>query len=98
MVGKAAKKKKAPKHINYNWSGYDAMHPRGSRRAVLHVQLALTGPAPAWATGNHKIGPRSRRPARTRSSRRAAAQHFRGQRRPLQHLERAELPCAGSRR
>src|SRR4051812_35589083 len=25
VVGKAARKKKAPKHIRYNWSGYDGL-------------------------------------------------------------------------
>lgn len=78
VVGKAAKRKNAPKHINYNWSGYDAIiraaAPRGMR-----VQLTLTGPAPAWATGRHYIGHYKPKASAFKVFARAAAQHFRGQ-------------------
>src|SRR4051794_716375 len=55
VVGKAARRKKAPKHIKYNWSGYDNAIVNATAHGAK-VQLALTGPAPAWATSNHKIG------------------------------------------
>jgi hypothetical protein len=78
VVGrKAAKKKKAPKRINYNWSGYDLLI---SNAAVygMHVQLVLTGPAPAWATGNHKIGVYKPKASAFKAFAAAAAKHFSG--------------------
>src|SRR6476660_8204575 len=53
---KAAKARKKPKRIKYNWSGYDLLLSNAHFYG-MSVQLVLTGPAPAWATGNHKIGP-----------------------------------------
>jgi hypothetical protein len=78
VVGRnVAKKKKAPKHINYNWSGYDQLllnaAPHGDK-----LQLALTGPAPAWATGNHKVGPVKPKASAFKAFASAAATHFRG--------------------
>src|SRR3954449_3702441 len=55
VVGSAAKKKKEPKKINYNWTGYDLSYT-GSGEYGMKLELDLTGPAPAWATSNHKIG------------------------------------------
>src|SRR3954469_8120178 len=57
IVGhKAARQRKATKHIKYNWSGFDLLVHNASLYG-MSVQMALSGPAPAWATGNHKIGP-----------------------------------------
>ena len=54
MTPQQARAKKKPKHITYNWAGFDAMikdaHARG-----FHVQLVLTGASPAWASGDHKV-------------------------------------------
>jgi hypothetical protein len=49
-----------------------------ARRAHVSVEMSLTGPAPAWATANGRIG--VLRPAAARYGRfaRAAAEHFRG--------------------
>jgi hypothetical protein len=77
VVGRAAKKKKAPKNIQYNWTGYDALIDSAARRGI-HVQLALTGPAPAWATANHKVGAVKPKAAPFKVFARAAAEHFRG--------------------
>jgi Cellulase (glycosyl hydrolase family 5) len=80
VVGrKTAKKHKAPRRINYNWSGYDAIiraaAPRGMR-----VQLTLTGPAPGWATGGrHHVGHYKVKASAFKVFAAAAAQHFRGQ-------------------
>jgi hypothetical protein len=77
VVGKASKNKKAPKNITYNWTGYDALIDAAAARG-MHVQLALTGPAPAWATGNHKVGPNKPKASPFKAFARAAAEHFRG--------------------
>jgi hypothetical protein len=77
VVGRAAKKKKAPKKIAYNWSGYDRLIDEAAAKGI-HVQLALTGPAPAYATGNRKFGAYKPKAAAFRSFARAAAKHFAG--------------------
>jgi hypothetical protein len=77
VVGRAAKKRKAPSHVHYNWSGYDNLLHSASARGML-VQLALTGPAPAWATANHKIGPVKPKASPFKAFALAAAQHFKG--------------------
>src|SRR3954447_4106958 len=76
VVNKYKKKKKAPKNIVYNWSGYDALI-RGAAAKGIHVQLALTGPAPAWATGNHKVGVDRPKASAFKDFAKAAAEHFR---------------------
>jgi hypothetical protein len=77
VVGRDARKKKAPKEIKYNWSGYDALINFAASRGMA-VQLALTGPAPAWATADRKVGTRKPKAAAFRDFARAAAEHFRG--------------------
>ncbi|MEA2374706.1 MAG: hypothetical protein QOD53_1169, partial [Thermoleophilaceae bacterium] len=49
-------KKKKPGHVTYTFSNYDGIVQAAKARGVK-IQMTLTGPAPAWATGNHKIGP-----------------------------------------
>jgi beta-glucosidase/6-phospho-beta-glucosidase/beta-galactosidase len=77
VVGKAARRRKAPKRIDYNWSGYDGA-ARSAYRRGMRLQLTLTGPAPAWATGNHRIGHYKPKATAFRAFARAAAEHFRG--------------------
>ena len=48
-------KKKKPKHIAYNFSNYDGAVQAAQTHGVK-IQMTLTVPAPAWATGNHKPG------------------------------------------
>jgi hypothetical protein len=75
VVGKAAKKKKAPKRIKYNWSGYDLLIAN-ARPYKIKVQLVLTGPAPAWATGNHRVGVYKPKAKAFKTFASAAAKHF----------------------
>src|SRR4051794_6615883 len=77
VVGAAAKRPNAPKRISYNWSGYDALLRQAARQGML-LQLTLTGPAPAYATANHRIGPYKPKAPAFRAFARAAAEHFRG--------------------
>jgi hypothetical protein len=74
---KYAKKKKAPKKIVYNWSGYDALLTAAAAKGI-QVQLDLTGKAPAWATGNHKVGVDRVKASPFKAFATAAAEHFRG--------------------
>jgi hypothetical protein len=77
VVGKSSRKKKAPKHIRYNWSGYDALI-RNLRRHGMKLQMALTGNAPAWATGNHRVGHENVKAKPFKAFASAAAKHFKG--------------------
>jgi hypothetical protein len=76
VVNKYKRQKKEPKNIKYNWSGYDALI-RGAAAKGIKVQLVLTGPAPAWATGNKKVGVDRPKAAPFKNFARAAAEHFR---------------------
>jgi hypothetical protein len=77
VVGKAAKKKKAPKKISYNWSGYDLLLSNVAASGIK-LQFVLTGPAPAWATSNHKVGPMKPKAKYFKAFAAAAAAHFKG--------------------
>jgi hypothetical protein len=77
VVGRDARKKKAPKHITYNWTGYDNVVQFAASRG-MRVQLALAGPAPAWATGDHKVGHLKPKAGPFKAFAQAAAEHFRG--------------------
>jgi hypothetical protein len=55
VVGSAANKRSRPSNVNYDFTSYDAL-VNGARARGMQVQIALTGPAPAWATGNKRRG------------------------------------------
>jgi GH35 family endo-1,4-beta-xylanase len=78
VVGrKSAKSRKVPKRIRYNWSGFDALI-RKAKPKNMRLQLVLTGPAPAYATGNHKSGPNKPKAKLFKAFAGAAAKHFKG--------------------
>ena len=77
VVEKDAKQRTAPANIEYNWTGYDALL-RAAQARGMNVELSLTGPAPAWATGNHKVGPYKPKASAFKDFARAAAEHFKG--------------------
>jgi hypothetical protein len=79
VVGRDKRKKKAPKHIKYNWSGYDLLIAN-ARPFGMKVQLVLTGPAPAWATGNHRVGVYKPKAKAFKAFASAAAKHFKKRR------------------
>ena len=57
VVGsKSARSRKRPRKIRYDFTSYDLIVAAAQRRGI-EVQMALTGPAPAWATRNRKRGP-----------------------------------------
>ena len=54
-MGKQGNAKKRPSNPRYDFTAYDQI-VNAARARGMHVQMALTGPAPRWATGNKKRG------------------------------------------
>ena len=77
MPSKQARARRKPRRVRYDWSSYDALVAR-TAGSDIRVQLALVGPAPAWATGNRRIGPYKVKPKEFGAFARAASEHFRG--------------------
>jgi hypothetical protein len=77
VVGGQVNDKTEPTGVDYNWTGYDALVDAAAARGI-QVQLALVGPAPAWATSNHKVGPMKPDAEAYRRFVAAAAEHFKG--------------------
>src|SRR4051794_13799427 len=51
-----ARLRRQPKHLRYDWSAYDALVVAAAQHGMA-VQFNLTGPAPAFAPSNHRLGP-----------------------------------------
>src|SRR5436190_3884480 len=62
---------------SFDWSQYDSL-VGAAAKAGIAVQMSLTGPAPAWATGDGLKGVFRPDPAAFGRFSRAAAEHFRG--------------------
>ena len=77
VVDKDKRHRTAPADLTYNWTGYDNL-VAGAAQQGVKVQLALAGPAPAWATSDHKVGVRGVKAKEFAAFARAAAFHFRG--------------------
>jgi hypothetical protein len=77
VVGPASRMKKAPRQIAYNWSGYDLLLANAAPFGIK-VQMVLTGPAPAWATGDHRVGVYRPKAKAFKAFATAAAEHFAG--------------------
>ncbi|MBX5468569.1 MAG: cellulase family glycosylhydrolase [Thermoleophilaceae bacterium] len=66
-----------PRTLTYNWAGYDYLIDRAAARGIS-VELTLTGPAPRWATANHRVGNYKPNARQFATFARDAAKHFRG--------------------
>jgi hypothetical protein len=77
LGARQSRAKKAPSNPKYNFSLYDGI-VGATQGSPIRVQLALVGPAPAWATGNKKIGPNRVKAKYFGDFARATAQHFGG--------------------
>jgi hypothetical protein len=77
VPGAEPNKKTAPTGPKWNWANYDSLINDAARHGI-RLQLDLTGPAPAWATGDGKQGvvrPNAKLFGEFAS---AAAKHFKG--------------------
>ena len=55
VVGSSRNSRSRPNPVRYDYSSYDQF-VTAARARGMNVQLALTGPAPAWAAGNKRRG------------------------------------------
>ena len=66
-----------PSRLDYQFGIVDNAINAAARYG-MRVHLSLTGPAPAWATGNHRVGPNRPDPVAYGEWAGIAARHFRG--------------------
>jgi hypothetical protein len=77
VAGRSATRSRAPARPVYDWTSYDVA-VTAARAHGMNVEMTLTGPAPAWATRDGRVGV-DRPDARLFAGfARAAATHFRG--------------------
>jgi len=77
VVGSSGNSRSRPSRVNYDYTAYDQI-VNSARARGIQVQMALTGPAPAWATGNRKRGPYKPKHRYFEDFVEATANHFRG--------------------
>jgi GH35 family endo-1,4-beta-xylanase len=70
------RKKKRPKKRHYDFTSYDALYERAKTHGI-RLQLTISGFAPAWATGNKKIGGYKIKIGDFKEYVRAVVRHFR---------------------
>ena len=61
----------------YNWAAYDSLAADAARHGI-RLQMTFTGPAPAWATSDRKVGVRGVKAPLFGRFVRDAAKHFKG--------------------
>ncbi len=61
----------------YDFSAIDALQEEAAERGI-DLQLTIAGPAPSWATGNHRVGPDRPDPVKFARFVRTVATHFEG--------------------
>jgi hypothetical protein len=77
-MGSAAERRTRPRGGPvYDFSRVDALQAAAAARGI-RLQLTIAGPAPAWATGNRRVGPYRPDPAKYGAFVRAVATHFAG--------------------
>ncbi len=52
---KQSEQRRVLNHPKYDWSYWDSLIAAAKTRGI-RIQMVITGPAPAWATGDHKVG------------------------------------------
>jgi hypothetical protein len=77
VLGSQARRRRAPRKPHFNFGPWDALVDQANANGIA-VQLALTGPAPAFATGDHRIGPRTPKARYYRLFVKEAVLHFKG--------------------
>jgi len=76
-LASGAGSRKRPRHVAYVWWPYDSLIDTAAGYGI-RIQMTLGGPAPAWATGNHRRGIYKPNPRLYGQFARAAARHFKG--------------------
>jgi hypothetical protein len=77
VLGAQASETTVPSPVVYDFSAYDALIDAAAPYGI-RLQINLIPPAPAWATGDGKIGVNEPDPQLYGQFARAAAEHFRG--------------------
>jgi hypothetical protein len=75
MPRSQAKAKTKPANVRYDFSSYDTLI-NAARNNGMKLEVSLTTPAPAWGSGNKKIGPYKPKAALFREFVEAAVSHF----------------------
>jgi hypothetical protein len=75
VLGSQAKRAHMPHKLRYRWGKYDDAVNAALARG-LRVHMSISGPAPRWATGNHRVGVYKVNASRYGAFARSAAQHF----------------------
>jgi len=72
---KAAKARSKPSNVRYDFTSYDAL-VNAAQANGIKLEVGLTGSAPAWATGNKKVGPNKPNAKHFREFVQAAVNHL----------------------
>jgi Cellulase (glycosyl hydrolase family 5) len=71
------RRRRTPADPGYNWWHFDSLIDEAAAHGI-RVEMTLTGPAPAWATGNHRTGVYKPKPRAYSRFVRDVARHFKG--------------------
>jgi hypothetical protein len=74
---RGANRRHAPKDPGYNWYHFDSLIDEAAAHGI-RIEMTLTGPAPAWATGNHRMGVYKPRASAFKRFVRDVVTHFKG--------------------
>ena len=77
LLGSQSLGRKQPSRLDYDFSRYDDLIDAAAARGI-RLQINLIPPAPAWATGDRKVGVNRPNPKLFGRFVRAAAEHFAG--------------------
>lgn len=69
--------RQTPKTVTYDFSRIDALQAAAAARGIK-LQLTIAGPAPAWATGDHRVGNNRPDAAKFGAFVRTVVSHFAG--------------------
>jgi hypothetical protein len=72
-----AEARHTPQTVTYDFSKIDALQASAAARGVK-LQLTIAGPAPAWATGDHRVGNYRPDAAKFAAFTRTVVDHFKG--------------------
>jgi hypothetical protein len=76
-VASSVRSRQKPGNVVYAFNQYDSLY-LAAKAHRIKLQLTLTGPAPAWATRNRRIGPYKPNARHYAEFVRATVSHFRG--------------------